>query len=169
MCYLKTKEVSEMLDERGYHPLKLPKSKNPLLEILPHRRYLSGLDSFLPGENASGWAEFKEDPNHLPGYQILPAIDILRALSEIAEIAIRSKQSLQKFAFLRFPIKIIICEKVPIQGNLRLPVYAKKIQNTPTSFDTPSRLHGKISAALYTEDKKKILAEIIISFKLQQT
>jgi len=137
-------------------------------DTLPHRKHLVAVDAFLPGENASGWVEFKEDPTHFPGHPILPASNILQALSEIAEIAIRSRFSLRRFAFLGFRIAIAIREKVSISSSLRLPVYAEKIANTLNSAGTPSRRHGKIKALLYNQDKNKVLAEIIISFKLQE-
>lgn len=156
-----------MITDTGYHGLKVPKKRNSLEQILPHRRHLISLSSFLPGQNAWGMAEFKQDQDGIPSQSILPESDILRAFIEIAEVAIRFHHSLRKFHFLWMPVNITVQTEIPVRGNLQLPVYAEKIRNIIKSSDTPSQNLGRIRTVLFSENKEKILAEATTIFKLQ--
>lgn len=156
-----------MFIETTYHPEKLSAKRNYLQEILPHRRHLIILDTFLPGEGAEGWAEFKKDINHFPNQPVLLASEIAQTLLEISEIAIRSNYSIRHLVFLCLRINLSIRVKIPIENRLILPVSAKKLTNVINPVATPSRTFGKIKAQLLTPKKTKALAEAIISFKLQ--
>ncbi|OGZ33388.1 MAG: hypothetical protein A2Y98_03635 [Candidatus Portnoybacteria bacterium RBG_19FT_COMBO_36_7] len=158
-----------LITETGHHHYKFAPSKHHLKEILPQTRHLIKINTFLPGEKAEGLAHFKEDTHHHPGQSILLASEITQALLEISEFAIRSKFSLQKFIFLGFDIRVKIRKTVPIRNFLQLPVFAQKTGGTARSSDAPSGTHGEIKAALLAHDKKNVLAELSVKFKLQQT
>jgi hypothetical protein len=146
---------------------KLPSENDHLHEIVAHRRHLITVVSCLPGENAWGFAEFKEDPKHHLDLPILLGTEIQQALLEIAEVAIRSKTDWQKLKFIGFHCDVKWRQKVPIKGILHLPVFAEKIYDKTRNSDAV-RIVGKIRAVLLDANRDKKLTEAIISFELER-
>ena len=139
-----------------------------LLKILPHSRHLLTIYSFVPGVSARGVAEFKEDKNHHPGQAILLGSEIIQALVEIAEFAIRSESALRHHRFFGFHVNVKFRAKVPIKTVLRLPVLAEKVKNATLVSTTPTKTLGQIKVLLLNASQKEILAEGIINYKLEE-
>ena len=142
----------------------MPYEKIPDLRARP--LHLKSVYFRLPGLEARGMAGFKADPTHFRSRPIVRASQILQALLEISEVAIRSFDPLKKYCFLAFGVEnFVIRKKIFIDKKVFLPVSARRFQSPLHA--THGRIRAIVSLSEPNEKKKRPVAEAIIKFILE--